>query len=110
MQSLYNWLATVYDFTDPINLRQGEKVDWAAVGLLSMYDGCGKLIETWEMKNMFPTAIDFGDVDYSSSEIATVELTLRYSDVSYRSYCPAFQPKGCCSGCGTTANSQIGNL
>lgn len=102
MRSLWNWLATVYDFTDPINLKQGNKRDWDATGVLSMYDGCGVLIEAWQMQHMFPTAINFGDLDYSSSDIATIELTLRYSDVKYRSYCPAFTPEPCCGGCGTT--------
>jgi hypothetical protein len=102
MQSLWNWLATVYDFTDPVNLRQGERADWDATGLLSLYDGCGVLLESWQLQRMFPTGIDFGDMDYSASDIATIELTLRYSDVKYRSYCPDFQPTPCCGGCGTT--------
>lgn len=108
MQSLYNWLATVYDFTDPINLRQGERRDWSATGVLSMYDGCGTLLESWQMQRVFPTAINFGEVDYSSSDIATIQLTLRYSDVQYRSYCPNFQPQGCCNGCGSPTRQ--GNL
>lgn len=102
MQSLWNWLATVYDFTDPVRLHQGERRDWNATAVLSMYDGCGVLLEGWTMQRVFPTAINFGDVDYSSSDIATIELTLRYSDVQYRSYCPNFQPQPCCGGCGTT--------
>lgn len=111
MRSLFNWLATVYDFTDPINLRNGERRDWDATGLLYMYDGCGTLLEGWQMQRMFPTAINFGDLDYSSSDVATIELTLRYSDVKYRSYCPDFQPEPCCGGCGTkTKKSQFANL
>jgi hypothetical protein len=106
MQSLWNWLATVYDFTDPIKLRMGERRDWDATGVLSMYDGCGVLLETWEMKRVFPTGINFGDLDYSSSDIATIELTLRYSDVKYRSHCPDFQPQPCCTGCGPTSSNQ----
>lgn len=105
MRLLWNWLATVYDFTDPINLRMGNKRDWDATGVLNMYDGCGVLLESWAMQHMFPTAINFGDVDYSSSDIATIELTLRYSDVIYRSYCPDFIPVGCCTGCGNTSQS-----
>lgn len=102
MRSLWNWLATVYDFTDPINLSQGNKRDWDATGVLTMYDGCGVILEAWQLQHMFPTSINFGDLDYSSSDIATIELTLRYSDVTYRSYCPAFTPEACCGGCGTT--------
>lgn len=101
MSSLWNWLATVYDFTDPINLRQGERRDWSATGVLNMYDGCGVLLEGWELQRMFPTGIDFGDVGYDSSDIATIDLTLRYSDVKYRSYCPDYVPQGCCTGCGS---------
>lgn len=108
MRSLWNWLATIYDFTDPVNLHMGEKRDWDATGLLNMYDGCGTLIEGWEMQHLWPTTIDFGEVDYSTSDIATISLTLRFSDVKYKSYCPAFTPAGCCSPCGTstTINSQ----
>lgn len=101
MRTLWNWLATVYDFTDPVMLRQAEKRDWDATGILNMYDGCGTLIEGWEMQHMWPTTINFGELDYSSSDIATIELTLRFSDVKYRSYCPDFIPAGCCSPCGT---------
>ena len=99
MQSLWNWLATMYDFTDPVNLRQGNRRDWDATGVLSMYDGCGVLLEQWQLQHCWPTAIDFGDLDYSSSEEATIELTLRYWDVIYRSYCPDFTPTPCCTGC-----------
>jgi hypothetical protein len=111
MSSLWDWLATVYDFTDPINLRQGERRDWNATGVLSMYDGCGTLLEAWQMQRVFPTGIDFGDVDYSSSDIAEISLTIRYSDVKYRSYCPDFQPNPCCNGCGTNVKkSPFSNL
>lgn len=105
MQSLWNWLATMYDFTDPVKLRQGERRDWDATGVLTMYDGCGVMLEAWQLNRMFPTGINFGDVDYGSSDVATIELTLRYGDVKYRSYCPDFTPVPCCGGCGTTTNS-----
>ena len=101
MRSLYNWLASVYDYTDPINLRMGTKRDWRATGILNLYDGCGEVLEIWNLQNMWPTAMNFGDLDYSSSEEATIELTLRYSQVSYRSLCPDFIPEGCCTPCGT---------
>jgi hypothetical protein len=107
MRTLWNWLATVYDFTDPVNLHQGNKRNWDATGVLNMFDGCGTLLEGWEMQHMFPTSINFGDVDYSSSDIATIELTLRFSDVIYRSYCPEFTPESCCTPCGS-ASTQAG--
>lgn len=96
---LWDWLATVYNFTNPITLEQGEKRDWNATGTLYMYDGCGTLLESWKLRYMWPTAINFGDLDYSSNEEATIELTLRYSDVEYTSHCPAFAIERCCTGC-----------
>lgn len=108
MYSLWTWLATVYDFTDPIGLKMGSKRDWDATGIINMYDGCGVLLEQWQLQHMWPTAINFGELDYSSSEEATIELTMRYSDVKWRSFCPDFIPQSCCSGCGTTATTGSG--
>ncbi len=99
MRPMWNWLATIYDFTDPIRLRQGIKRDWDATGLLTLYDGCGVVLEAWQLLHMWPKAINFQDLDYGSADPAEIELTLRYSDVKYRSFCPNFIPQGCCSGC-----------
>lgn len=99
LQNLYNWLATVYNFADPVNLTQGEKRDWNGTGVLNMYDGCGTLLETWQLLNVFPKAVEFGDLSYEDSAIAEIELTLRYSNVKYQSYCPAFVPQSCCTPC-----------
>lgn len=105
MQSLWNWLATIYNFSDAVKMTQAEKVDWNATGQLNMYDGCGTLIESWALQHMFPTGINFGDLDYQSSDPTEIELTLRFSDVLYRSYCPNFTPVSCCSPCGTQAKA-----
>jgi len=98
---LFRWLASVYDFTDPINLRMGsQRADYAATAIIKMWDGCGSLLETWELKDVWPTSVNFGDLDYANSEEATIELTLRYSDVTYRNECPGFDINPCCTPCG----------
>ena len=100
-RELYNWLATVYDYTDPINLRQASQSrDYSGKANLTLYDGCGSPLEKWTLGDIWPQAINFGELDYSSSEECTIELTLRYSEVSFESCCPSFTPKGCCSPCG----------
>ena len=38
----------------------------------------GEPIETWELKNPFLTAANFGSLDYSSDDMKEIELTLRY--------------------------------
>ena len=97
---LFTWLASVYNFTDPINLGMGSsRDDYAATAVVKLWDGCGSLLETWEMRDMWPTAVNFGDLDYSNSEEATIELTLRYSDVTYTPECPNFPINPCCTPC-----------
>lgn len=46
---------------------------------LEMYDGCGKVIETWIFENVWPQAVDFGSLDMANNEIVTCDLTLRYA-------------------------------
>lgn len=107
---LFSWLASVYNFTDPINLEMGSsRADYTATAVLKLWDGCGALIETWEMKDVWPTAINFGDLDYASSEECTIELTMRYSDVKYTNHCPGFPITPCCTGCDTPQNNSNNN-
>ena len=106
MQTLWNWLATVYNFTDPTSLTQtskrgqdGIQTGWAAIGTLTMYDGCGSDMEVWTLGNLWPQSINFGDLDYGSSEEATLELTLRFSEATYQPGCGIPLPQALCIGC-----------
>ena len=95
---LYDWMASVYNFTDPINLHMGgSALNYAARGFLRMYDGCGTPLETWVLDEVWPTNINFGDVDYATSDEATIEMTLRYANVAYFNECPGFGIDPCCT-------------
>lgn len=97
---LYNWLASVYNFTDPVNLQMGsQRRDYTATGVLTLLDGCGAQIEQWIMGDMWPKGIDFGELDYASSDEVTIELTLRFSQVQYKPLCPPFTITSCCTPC-----------
>lgn len=99
---LFTWLASVYNFTDPINLQMGSQAqDYSATALITMLDGCGQILEYWQLSGVWPTAINFGDLDYASSEEATIELTLRYHEVKYFPICPNFTITPCCTPCRT---------
>jgi hypothetical protein len=105
--ALFNWLASVYNFTDPINLEMGSnRNDYSCTAILKLWDGCGNIMETWEMKDVWPTAINFGDLDYAASDECTIELTLRYSDVKYTNQCPGWQIAPCCTGCGSNGSPE----
>lgn len=109
---LWNWLASVYEFTDPVALKQGsQRVHYSGRGTLNLFDGCGNVLETWVLNDMWPTAMNFGELDYSSSEESTIELTLRYASVDYRSVCPGYTPQSCCGPCtGTSGGTTLGTV
>jgi hypothetical protein len=64
-----------------------------------MYDGTGATMETWKLKNLWPSAINFGDLDYGNSEEATLELTLRFSEAEYTPSCGIGAPQASKLGC-----------
>jgi len=105
MSGLYSWLATVYNFTNPACLSQASKIGqgqnsggYAGIGTLKLYDGCGTVMEKWTLKQVWPQAINFGELDYSSSEEVTIELTLRYAEVKLELFCGG-SITVCCGGC-----------
>jgi len=99
-EPLWHWLASVYDFTDPVVLPMGaNREQYAGSGTLYLYDGCGNPLEKWVLNDLWPQAVNFGELDYSSSEEVNIELTLRYSNVDFQHICPSFTPQSCCGPC-----------
>ena len=103
---LWTWLASVYNFlgngkvaTPKLHQMGSQLKDYGGVGVLTLYDGCGGEIERWTMKQMWPQAVNFGELDYSSSEECNIELTLRYSEVQYEPLCRGPVPEPCCTVC-----------
>jgi hypothetical protein len=95
LRPLYTWISSVYDFMSPaggiVNPRMGKNAfgpqGYGGTGLLTMLDGTGKALETWTMFDCWPQAVNFGELDYSSAEDATIELTLRYQFAKWQGYC-----------------------
>ena len=109
---LLEWLCTIYQFYavgGQTNLRttQGGPQDYSGTGTLMLYDGCGNELETWTLNNMFPTSINFGELDYSSSDNCEIALTLRYSGVNYSSSCVNLLPTCCTTNCNTNTIANI---
>lgn len=107
VKPLFDWIASVYNFTDPINLEMGSiRSDYTGTAILKLWDGCGNIIEEWQMRHVWPTMIDFGELDYADPDICTIDLTLRYTDVDYINYCPGYSIDPCCSGCGAESEAR----
>lgn len=54
---------------------------------LDLLDGCGVEIERWNLFDAWPEAINFGELDHSSTEEVTIEITFRYSKFQYTNCC-----------------------
>jgi len=94
----YHWepiSLVFYDVQDPINSSQAIwewlnrviDVNNAAVSLpreykkqckLDMTDGAGGSIEQWEIDNSWPIDLNWNDLDYTNTEIQTVDVSLKY--------------------------------
>ena len=100
ISNLWGWLASVYNFTGGNNSNMSStRAGYAGKGILTLYDGCGTGIEEWTLWDMWPQAINFGELDYSSSEECNIELTLRYSRVVYSPTCGVQIDPCRCEGC-----------
>lgn len=106
---LYDWLTNVFDFTRPTRkFMNSRRINYAGEATLTLWDGCGNPLEIWKLLDAWPQAINFGDLDYSSSDTVDIELTLRYSQVSFEHRCPGHQIALCCEGCDSSASGVVG--
>ena len=103
--NLFRWLNRVYNVTEytaplvtpgatgnpQIKATQGSYPfngkGYAGIGVLTLLDGCGYAVEQWDLMYCWPKSINFGDLDYSSSDECNIELTLRYAYAKYQSFC-----------------------
>ena len=98
MAGIWNWIATVYNFQFN-SLFQAEKKDWNGSATLKLYDGCENMLESWTMASMWPQSVDWGELDYASSDEVTMAVTFRFSEVKFTGGCGQPTPVGRCSGC-----------
>ena len=57
--------------------RQGYAAGYKRDVELAMLDPIGVVVQLWILKNCFITKLDFGEVSYSTDDIAQITMTLR---------------------------------
>lgn len=78
---LWEWIYSYYDVENAeLKYSVGFKKPEAR---LILYDGIGGELETWFLESVWCQDISFGDLDMGSSEVVTVDLTLRYDRATY---------------------------
>ena len=78
LHPVFEWLSEVYDPKTSSEYNPSCDGFKKPQATLELYDGCGEVIETWVFESVWPQSIEFGDLDMSSSELVTCDLTLRY--------------------------------
>ena len=74
--------ATGYNY--PTNFSQKEGISKSASTQyldelsIQQLDSDGLIIETWKLKGAFIKSINFGDLDYESEGLVTIQLTISY--------------------------------
>ena len=75
---VFEWLKLQYDPCTGNWIAPSPNTWKKSTAYLEMYNGCGDIIETWVYENIWPNAIEWGELDMANSEYATIDLTLRY--------------------------------
>jgi hypothetical protein len=74
---VFEWIKEIYDAKEGIYRPSSERYK-KPNAKLEMFDGCGGVIETWTLESVWAQNIEFGELDMSSGEVMTCDLTLRY--------------------------------
>lgn len=73
-QAIMEWIRL---HSESVNGRQGYAAGYKRDVELEMLDPTGVSVSKWILKNAFITNADFGDLDYSQDDLATITITLR---------------------------------
>ena len=96
LQGKFEWNTITLGLYDPIAPSASQKVmEWVRLGFETIsgrsgyaafykkdfyligLDPVGTEIERWQIKGAFPSDFNFGDLDMSSGELTTIDLTIR---------------------------------
>lgn len=75
---VFEWIRQIYDpeigqFYEPL------KNNFIKDCILAMYNGCGDLLESWIYEDCWAQNTNFNQLDYGSSSIMMIDITIRYA-------------------------------
>jgi hypothetical protein len=77
---VFSWISEVYDATSgKWNAIADTGVNFIRNATLTLYSGCGEPLEEIVFESCWPQAVNWGELDMGSSEVVTVDVTLRYT-------------------------------
>lgn len=82
---VFDWLLRIYTpnseelkFNPALQPIRGNSSFKVPLCKLELYDGCGEILECWNFENVYPSDINWGELDMESNDLVLVDLTLRY--------------------------------
>lgn len=82
INKVFDWVKLLYDPNGDNEwkyiVQSGLEGGFKRKATLCLFDGCGKVVEKWVYENVYPQAVNFGDLDMGDTHIVTIDLTLRY--------------------------------
>ena len=74
-QAVMEWVRL---HSESVTGRQGYAAGYKRDVELEMLDPTGVVVSKWILKNCMLTTVNFGDLDYQSSDLTTIQMTLRF--------------------------------
>lgn len=74
-QAVQEWIRL---HSESVTGRQGYAAGYKRDVELEMLDPTGVVVSKWVLKNTMATTADYGELDYSSDDLATITLNLRF--------------------------------
>ncbi len=81
-QELYEWLNRVNEIAQVL---VEPPASYKKLATLEMTDGKGAATESWQLCNVWPAELDWGDLDYTNTELAEITATMRFDRASKES-------------------------
>jgi hypothetical protein len=72
---IYMWIESVVSMS---TVHVAHPVSYKKVASLVMVDGFGEPSERWRMYGTWPAACNWGELDYTSTDLQTIEATMRF--------------------------------
>jgi hypothetical protein len=74
-RGIYHWIETVVNMQ---SIAVAHPRFYKTIASLAMIDGTGQSNEVWTMYGTWPTSCNWGTLDYSASELMTLEVSMVY--------------------------------
>jgi hypothetical protein len=74
-RSLYAWIETVVNVR---SMQVSHPANYKKTGSLAMLSGMGTVTERWALYGVWPTSCNWGELDYTATDLATLEATIRF--------------------------------